>query len=148
MIWGLVLLAPAAGAAAQDAGPKNELAGLQALTCVFPVSAVGSWKDGAAKADLRTGPELSLTIEEIDADGGTARLGTTHLTAVLTQNSVHFMERTMAGSLTMLTVLTERSPAGTFRAVRSRHDYLQMAIPGFVAQPNVSQHYGECTAAE
>ena len=34
------------------------------------------------------------------------------------------------------------------RAVRSRHDYLQMAIPGFVAEPNVSQHYGECEPTE
>jgi len=79
-----------------------------------------------------------------DIDGGTARIGTTHTTALLTQNSVHFMERTMAGSLTMVTVLAQKSPKGTLRAVRSRHDYLQMAIPGFVAEPNVSQHYGEC----
>jgi hypothetical protein len=44
----------------------------------------------------------------------------------------------------MVTVLAQKSPKGTLRAVRSRHDYLQMAIPGFVAEPNVSQHYGEC----
>ena len=54
----------------------------------------------------------------------------------------------MAGSLTMITVLSQKGPKGTLRAVRSRHDYLQMAIPGFVAEPNVSQHYGECEPTE
>jgi hypothetical protein len=130
--------------AAQGTEKKSPLAGITKLTCSFPVAVTGSWKDWTAKAELQQGPPLTLVIEEIDIDGGTARIGTTHTTALLTQNSVHFMERTMAGSLTMITVLPQKSPKGTLRAVRSRHDYLQMAIPGFVAEPNVSQHYGEC----
>ena len=36
---------------------------------------------------------------------------------------------------------------GKYRAVRARHDYLMMAIPGFVAQPTVQQRYGTCEAA-
>ena len=143
MAWMLILLA-AAGPSAQNAENKNPLAGITMLKCSFPVAVSGSWKDWTPKADMQTGPPLTLVIDEIDIDGGTARIGTTHTTALLTQNSVHFMERTMAGSLTMVTVLAQKSPKGTLRAVRSRHDYLQMAIPGFVAEPNVSQHYGEC----
>jgi hypothetical protein len=133
---------------AQSSEKKNPLAGIRMLKCSFPVSATGSWKDWTPKAEIQPGPELTLVIDEIDIDGGTARIGTTHTTALLTQNSVHFMERTMAGSLTMITVLSQKGPKGTLRAVRSRHDYLQMAIPGFVAEPNVSQHYGECEPTE
>jgi hypothetical protein len=142
----LTLLANHAGA--QGGEKKNALETIRMLQCSFPVSASGSWKDWTPKAAIQPGPELSLVIDDIDIEGGTARIGTTHTTALLTQNSVHFMERTMAGSLTMITVLSQKSPKGTLRAVRSRHDYLQMAIPGFVAEPNVSQHYGECEPTE
>ena len=145
MIWTLVLLQVLS---AQSGEKKNPLAGITMLKCSFPVAVSGSWKDWAPKAEMQTGPPMTLVIDEIDIDGGTARIGTTHTTALLTQNSVHFMERTMAGSLTMITVLSQKGPKGTLRAVRSRHDYLQMAIPGFVAEPSVSQHYGECEPTE
>jgi hypothetical protein len=148
IVW-LLLFAPAMShVSAQASEKKNPLASITMLKCVFPVSATGSWKDWTPKVDTQPGPPLTLVIEEIDIDGGTARIGATHTTALLTQNSVHFMERTMAGSLTMITVLSQKGPKGTLRAVRSRHDYLQMAIPGFVAEPNVSQHYGECEPME
>jgi hypothetical protein len=146
--WTVILLQMPALLSAQSAEKKNPLDGITMLKCSFPVAVSGSWKDWTPKADLQQGPPLTLVIDEIDIDGGTARIGTTHTTALLTQNSVHFMERTMAGSLTMITVLSQKSPKGTLRAVRSRHDYLQMSIPGFVAEPNVSQHYGECEPTE
>jgi hypothetical protein len=144
----LGLVSARARPAAQGTEKKNPLAGITTLKCSFPAAVAGSWKDWTPKAELPQSPPLTLVIDEIDIDGGTARIGTTHTTALLTQNSVHFMERTMAGSLTMITVLSQKSPKGTLRAVRSRHDYLQMAIPGFVAEPNVSQHYGECEPTE
>jgi hypothetical protein len=147
-VWMFVLLAAGALPSAQSAEKKNPLASITMLKCSFPVAVTGSWKDWTPKADIPQGPPLTLVIDEIDIEGGTARIGTTHTTALLTQNSVHFMERTMAGSLTMITVLPQKSPKGTLRAVRSRHDYLQMSIPGFVAEPNVSQHYGECEPTE
>ena len=45
------------------------------LKCSFPVSATGSWKDWTPKAEIQPGPELTLVIDEIDIDGGTARIG-------------------------------------------------------------------------
>ena len=144
----LLLLANMTHVSAQASEKKNALADIRVLKCSFPVAATGSWKERMPKAEIQLGPALTLVIDDIDIDGGTARIGTTHTTALLTQNSVHFMERTMAGSLTMITVLAQKSPQGKMRAVRSRHDYLQMAIPGYVAEPNVSQHYGECEPTE
>ena len=114
------LLANTIHVSAQAGEKKNPLADIRVLKCSFPVAATGSWKEWTPKAELQPGPPLTLVIDEIDIDGGTARIGTTHTTALLTQNSVHFMERTMAGSLTMTTVLAQKSPKGTFRAVRSR----------------------------
>jgi len=146
-VW-LSMVLTGAVLSAQSADKKNPLAGIKTLKCSFPVAVSGAWKDWTPKAEMEAGPPLALVIDDIDIDGGTARIGTTHTTALLTQNSVHFMERTMAGSLTMVTVLAQKSPKGTLRAVRSRHDYLQMAIPGFVAEPSVSQHYGECEPTE
>jgi len=148
LLWIVLVVANTVLVGAQASEKKNALADIRGLKCSFPVSATGSWKDWTPKADIQAGPELTLVIDEIDIDGGTAKIGTTHTTALLTQNSVHFMERTMAGSLTMITVLAQKSPQGKMRAVRSRHDYLQMAIPGYVAEPNVSQHYGECEPTE
>jgi hypothetical protein len=133
---------------AQTGERKNALADIRTLKCSFPVSAAGSWKNWQATAEIKPGSELALQIDEIDIDGGTARVGDSHVTALMTQNSLHFMERTMAGSLTVITVLSQKSPKGALRAVRSRHDYLQMAIPGFVAEPNISQYYGECQPGE
>lgn len=147
-MWIPIVLSMAAHVSAQGSEKKNALADIKTLKCSFPVAVSGTWKDWTPKAEMESGPPLTVVIDEIDIDGGTARIGTTHTTALLTQNSVHFMERTMAGSATMLTVLAQKSPKGTLRAVRSRHDYLQMAIPGFVAEPNVSQHYGECEPIE
>ena len=101
----LAMLACPAPASAQAGEKKNALEAIKMLKCSFPVSASGTWKDWTPNAAIQPGPELTLVIDEIDIDGGTARIGTTHSTALLTQNSVHFMERTMAGSLTMIGAL-------------------------------------------
>src|SRR4026207_2258456 len=99
MIWTLVLLqAPALPSAQSGGEKKNPLAGITMLKCSFPVAVSGSWKDWTPKAEMQSGPALTLVIDEIDIDGGTARIGTTHTTALLTQTSVHFMERNMGGS--------------------------------------------------
>lgn len=138
-----VLLAGVSSAATQ-AESQNPLARIKALSCAFPVYAAGSWKGGTISADVKQSSDLTVIVTEIDADGGTALVGPAHATALLTPNSLHLMERTMLGSLSMITVLSPLSDRRTVRAVRSRHDYVQMAIPGFVAEPTITQHYGEC----
>ncbi len=126
----------------------NPLALVKSLKCAFPVYAVGSWKAGEPLAQAKTNQQFSLEVDEIDAEGGTARVsgtsGPVHVTALLTVSSLHFMERTVTGTLNVTTVF---APAGDnlhLRAVHSRHDYLPMSIPGFVSEPTVSQSYGIC----
>lgn len=126
---------------------RNPLAQIKNLKCTFPASSTGNWK-GGPQAPLVKNDEISLEIDSIDTQEGSARLVTaepTYLTALLTASSIHFMERTLQGSLSVTTVFSIEGSPGTLRAVRSRHDYLKVRLPGYVSEPAVSQYYGECT---
>lgn len=137
----------AAGVGAQTTD-KNPLASVKSLRCKFPIYASGTWKNGEPGAEVRKAQQFSLDIDEIDTDSGTARVtgtsGPAHVTALLTISSLHLMERTVTGTLTITTVFASEAGARKFRAVHSRHDYLPMSLPGFVSEPSVSQNYGEC----
>src|SRR4029450_11048586 len=116
---------------------KNPLARVKSLKCKFTVYAVGGRKPGEPQAEVKQS-QLSLDIDEIDTDDGTARVtgtsGPVHVTALLTVSSLHFMERTVAGTLNITTVLAPGNGAQKLRAVLSRHDYLPMSIPGFTSE--------------
>ena len=144
-----ILIGPGGAFAQKSDG--NALALVKSLKCKFPVYSIGSWKGGEPQGQIKQGQQFSLDIDEIDTESGTGRVvGTTgpvHVTALLTVSSLHFMERTVTGTLNITTVFTADSGAATtLRAVHSRHDYLPMSIPGFVSEPTVSQNYGTCEA--
>ena len=145
-------LVPSAIAVDAQSTDKNPLASVKTLKCRFPVYTVGSWKSGEPKAEVRQAQQFSLDIDEIDTDSGTARVtgtaGPTHVTALLTISSLHLMDRTVTGTLTITTVFVSEGNAVKFRAVHSRHDYLPMSLPGYVSEPSVSQNYGECEAGK
>jgi|SRR5438034_4778790 len=144
-----VLLLSASDAFAQKT-EGNPLAVIKTLKCRFPVYSVASWKGGEPQAQVKQGQQFSLEIDEIDAEGGTGRVtgtgGPVHVTALLTVSSLHFMERTVTGTLNITTVFAPEGASLTLRAVHARHDYLPMSIPGFVSEPSVSQSYGLCDA--
>jgi len=127
---------------------KNPLASIKSLKCSFSTSSTGVWKSGAPEVQLKSDP-ISFDVDSIDTQEGSARLITaepTYLTALLTASSIHFMERTLQGSLTITTVFSIESTPGKLRAVRSRHEYLKISLPGFASEPAVWQYYGECIA--
>ena len=131
---------------------KNPLALIKSLKCTFPVYAVGSWKNGEPQAQIKQAAQFSLTIDQIDTDSGSGRVtgtaGPVEVTALLTVSSLHFMERSVTGTLNITTVFVSEGGAKRFRAVHSRHDYLPMSIPGFQSEPTVSQNYGMCEAGQ
>jgi len=143
----LVMLFGGLPAVAQSTD-NNPLGKVKSLKCTFPIYSSGSWKGGEPKAELKQAQQFSLDIDEIDADGGTARItgtsGPTHVTALLTISSLHFVERTVTGTLTVTTVFASEGNVKSYRAVHSRHDYLPMSLPGYVSEPSVSQNYGSC----
>lgn len=144
LISGVLLLAPQIP---EKDPAKNPLATVKSLKCSFSTSSTGVWKTGTPEVQPKNDP-ISFEIDSIDTQEGSARLVTadpTYLTALLTPSSIHFMERTLQGSLTVTTVFTVESTPGKLRAVRSRHEYLKISLPGFATEPAVSQYYGECT---
>ena len=147
-----VLALLGAHTAAAQSTDKNPLALIKSLKCTFPVYAVGSWKNGEPVAQIRQAAQFSLTIDEIDTDSGSGRVtgtaGPVEVTALLTVSSLHFMERSVTGTLNITTVFVSEGGAKKFRAVHSRHDYLPMSIPGFQSEPTVSQNYGMCEAGQ
>jgi hypothetical protein len=147
-----VLALLSAHTTAAQSTDKNPLALIKSLKCTFPVYAVGSWKNGEPAAQIRQAAQFSLTIDEIDTDSGSGRVtgtaGPVEVTALLTVSSLHFMERSVTGTLNITTVFVSEGGAKKFRAVHSRHDYLPMSIPGFQSEPTVSQNYGMCEAGQ
>ena len=137
------------GAQAQSTD-KNPLTGVKALKCRFSIYAVGAWAKQTQEpgAQVRQPETLTLEIDEIDTDSGSGRVtgtaGPAEVTALLTLSSLHFMERSVTGTLNITTVFSQEARDKKMKAVHSRHDYLQMSLPGFVSEPTVSQYYGEC----
>ena len=147
----VALLALAQGAFAQTTD-KNPLAQVKSLKCHFTVYASGVWsKAQEPSAQVRQPETLNLEIDEIDTDSGSGRVtgtaGPADVTALLTISSLHFMERSVTGTLNVTTVFAGAEGATTFRAVHTRHDYLPMNLPGYESAPSVSQHYGICEIA-
>jgi hypothetical protein len=144
-----LVVAATNAALAQDTS-KNPLAQVKALKCRFSVYTTGAWKNGEPQAQVRQPEQLMLDIDEIDTDSGSGRVtgtsGPADVVALLTVSSLHFMERSVTGTLNITTVFVGDPNGTTFRAVHARHDYLPMSLPGYTSEPSVSQHYGFCDA--
>ncbi|HET9830333.1 MAG TPA: hypothetical protein VFP91_01430 [Vicinamibacterales bacterium] len=143
----------AAHTATAQTTEKNPLAQVKHLKCRFSVYASASWsKAQEPQAQVRQPETLSLDIDEIDTDSGSGRVtgtaGPADVTALLTISSLHFMERSVTGTLNITTVFAGDPDAKTFRAVHARHDYLPMSLPGYQSEPSVSQHYGVCESTK
>ena len=128
---------------------RNPLARVKSLKCTFTATATGSWKNDQPEGQVKA-EEVSFTVEGIDTQEGTARIpgAPGDITAALTANSLHFMDRSFLGNLAITTVFSRESPKGKFRAVRSRHDYQPINLPGLVTEPTVIQSYGLCEVVQ
>lgn len=142
-----MLLGPSVADLRAQNTDRNPLGKVTKLTCSFAVMAAGAWKGGVPQAQVQSEVQ-SVGFLKIDLDSGTAEVaaaaGPLDIVALLTPSSVHFLERSFQGNLTVTSVFVPADAKGKYRAVRSRHDYLAMALPGFVAEPTVQQRYGEC----
>ena len=151
---GLVLvvtfLAVSAPRAQAPAEPPNPLSTVKRLKCRFPAAASAAWKGGEPQVQTKT-QELQFEITAIDAQDGTAEyLGTagrSYVTAVLSGWSLYFVENSV-GQLNVTTVFAQEASPKKLKAVHSRHGYLQMQVGRFIAEPSVSQNYGECEIVE
>ena len=148
----LLIFGAAAGAEAQQAGaePPNPLSQIKALKCQFPSATSAVWKEGAPQAQTKM-QDMRFEINAIDVGDGTAEFtgtaGRAYVTAVLSGWSLYFVESAV-GQLNVTTVFSQEASPKKLKAVHSRHGYLQMQVGRFVAEPSVSQNYGECEVVQ
>ena len=147
----LLILGAAAGAQAQTpAEPPNPLTQVKTLKCQFPSATSAVWKEGAPQAQTKT-QDMRFDITAIDVGDGTAEFmgtaGRAYVTAVLSGWSLYFVESAV-GQLNVTTVFSQEASPKKLKAVHSRHGYLQMQVGRFVAEPSVSQNYGECEVVQ
>ena len=150
---GVVLIVVAASmvfAAQPQAEPPNPLTTVKHLKCRFPTASAAAWKSGDPQVQIKT-QELLFEINNIDVQDGTAEYigtaGRAFVTAVLSGWSLYFVENSV-GQLNVTTVFAQEASPKRLKAVHSRHGYLQMTVGKFIAEPSVSQNYGDCEIAE
>ena len=135
---------------APQAEPPNPLTTVKRLKCRFPTASAAAWKGGDPQVQIKT-QELLFEITNIDVQDGTAEyLGTagrSFVTAVLSGWSLYFVENSV-GQLNVTTVFAQEASPKRLKAVHSRHGYLQMTVGKFIAEPSVSQNYGDCEIIE
>ena len=130
--------------------PPNPLTTVKRLKCRFPTASAAAWKSGDPQVQLKT-QELLFEINNIDVQDGTAEFigtaGRAYVTAVLSGWSLYFVENSV-GQLNVTTVFAQEASPKRLKAVHSRHGYLQMTVGKFIAEPSVSQNYGDCEIVE
>ena len=144
----LIAMAAASGRHESTSAAQSPVASVKALRCTFKRSAIGGWaKTGDAEAAVKPAT-LTLRLEGIDADSGSAQLKTgsmtTEVIAKLTGGYLHFMQAFRTGPLYTTTVF-DNPAGGRFKAVHSRHEYFTTPVQGATSSPE--QYYGECIAA-
>ena len=146
----LVLAMSWAIAAQAPAEPPNPLATVKRLKCRFPTASAAAWKSGDPQVQIKT-QELLFEITAIDVQDGTAEylgtVGRAFVTAVLSGWSLYFVENSV-GQLNVTTVFAQEAAPKRLKAVHSRHGYLQMTVGRYIAEPSVSQNYGDCEIVE
>jgi hypothetical protein len=148
MMWiglaaGLGMSLGAAGAMGQAGADR--LAAATRIECRFPLVAEGTW-NGANPAAEAKPADLHLEFEAINADEGTAQLasafGAYDIIVRYAGGYLHFIQSFFDGPLHVTTVLDREAGPGKLRAVQSRHEATDFALPGFTSSPE--QYYGEC----
>jgi hypothetical protein len=126
-----------------------ELSAVTDIACRFPLMAVGNWTDDVPRAELRDA-SLVLEFEAINTDEGTAQMasdfGTFDIIVRYADGYLHFIQSFLDGPLHSTTVLEETTAQGNWKAMHSRHEFTEFALPGFTSSPE--QYYGECAPAE
>ena len=146
----LIVVAASSVGTQAPAEPPNPLMTVKRLKCRFPTASAAAWKSGDPQVQIKT-QELLFEITAIDVADGTAEyLGTagrSFVTAVLSGWSLYFVENSV-GQLNVTTVFAQEAAPKRLKAVHSRHGYLQMTVGRYIAEPSVSQNYGDCEIVE
>jgi hypothetical protein len=124
----------------------SSLAEAKTVKCDFTVYTTASWKDGTPQAEVKP-VKLSFRFEEVDTDGGTARVvgpfGASDIVVRVSMDTLHFVQSFRDGPLYVTTVVGRPAGGGRWLAVHTRHEYTDVSLPGYTSRPE--QYYGSCT---
>lgn len=133
---------------------QTSLETVKGLTCSFTVVVNGVWSAGVPKAEQRPPLQrpLVLKFEKIDLDGGTANAtgafrGVDLASPIIVSRfngNLQFTQMLRSGPLYATTVFNEEVRPGKLKAIHSRHEVAEVAVPGFTSTPE--QYYGDCEA--
>jgi hypothetical protein len=129
---------------------KSPLEAAAHIKCAFSAMASGTWsKDGDTTAEVKKAT-LTLEYKSIDVSGGSAEavgIGSNFFITVRSVGgSLHLLTIGDAGPAYLTTVFNRPAHPGTFKAVHTRHEFTDVAIPGFTSRPE--QYVGECQILE
>lgn len=137
----ILLLAPPLPAQSSD----SPLATATHLRCTFSLMASSRLQGDDPVAEIRDA-SLELEFEDVNADEGTARLasdfGTYDIIVRYAGGYLHFIQSFLDGPLHVTTILDVETADGKLKAMHSRHEYTDFALPGFTSSPE--QYYGTC----
>ena len=99
------------------------------------------------KPDAKVKPAtLVLEFVAVNADEGSAELksgvGVYDIIVRYAQGYLNFIQSFRDGPLHTTTILDKKTAGGKFKAMHSRHEYTDFALPSFTSSPE--QYYGEC----
>jgi hypothetical protein len=139
----MILFASCVTLSGQDA--KGTLAAAKSVKCTFTLMAAGTW--GTQQPDAKVKPaKLELQFDEVNADEGTARMESSYgkfdIIVKYSEGYLHFIQAFLNGPLYATTILEKKTARGKLKAMHSRHEFTDFALPGFTSSPE--QYYGEC----
>jgi hypothetical protein len=131
------------------AGQDSKLASAKTLQCTFPLISTGTWKNGKAEAVVKPST-LTMKFVSINTDEGSAQLdggsGTYDIIVRYASGYLNFIQSFRDGPMYTTTVFQKETTGGKLKAVHSRHELFDFALPGFTSSPE--QYYGECEIKE
>jgi hypothetical protein len=141
-----LVVTSAPGLAAGQVTPlQQRLAKATSLTCTFALLTTGNWKEGAPAADVKPAT-LKMAFTEVDTGDGTARatgnFGDSTVVVRYVNDYLHLMQIYGAGPLYTTTVFARETKDGRLMAVHTRHEYVDVILPGFTSRPEM--YLGDC----
>jgi len=105
-----------------------------------------SLREEPPKVEIKPPTVPILQFDAINTDEGTAQLkngfGTYDIIVRYAQGYLNFIQSFRDGPVHVTTILEQKTKAGKYKAMHSRHEFTIVSLPGFTSSPE--QYYGEC----
>ena len=91
---------------------------------------------------------MVLKFNDVDVDGGSAEMsgvqGKFDILVRQTEGGLHFIHSFRTGPFYSTSIFPREvvPNTGRYKAVHSRHEYVEVVLPGFTSRPE--QYYGDC----